>query len=142
MMAAPALPKWIFFYGCFLAVIGFATAMIGLFAPTMFFNDFPDFDQWEEISFVTNTFGIRNLAMCAALVTALWLRAPAAIAVAFGMRSLTELGDILNTVFTGHGTMGAPIPALLIGGFALFVIPEALAARWGMRATLADRHRS
>ncbi|MEM9435631.1 MAG: hypothetical protein AAGA15_01210 [Pseudomonadota bacterium] len=140
-MASPALPKWIFYYGCFLALIGFSTGFIGLFAPTLFFSDFPDFDQWEEIKFVTNTFGIRNFAMCAALVLALWLKLPAGIAVAFGMRSLTELGDTLNTVVTGHGANGLPIVALFLGGMALFVIPEALAARWGIRAALADKQK-
>lgn len=127
------IPKWIFFYGCFLAVISLGTGLIGLFAPTLFFSDFPGFDQWDEISFVTNTFGIRNLALSAGMVLALWLRQPAAIAVIFAMRCLVELGDILNTVVTGHGDYGAPLIALVLAGMVLFITPEGLAALWGIR---------
>lgn len=127
------IPKWIFYYGCVLAVISLGTGLIGLFAPTMFFSDFPDFDQWDDITFVTNTFGIRNLALSAGMVLALYLRQPAAIAVIFGVRCLVESGDILNAVMTGHGTNGMPAIVVVSFGLALFIIPEALAAIWGIR---------
>ena len=130
------IPKWIFFYGCVLAVISLGTGLIGLFAPTMFFSDFPDFDTWDEITFVTNTFGIRNLALSAGMVLALYLRQPAAIAIIFAIRCLVETGDILNTMVTGHGTNGLPVILLVVIGLALFIIPEALAAIWGVRKSI------
>lgn len=129
----PAIPRWIFFYGCLLATISLATGLIGLFAPTMFFSDFPGFDRWAEITFVTNTFGIRNLALSAGMILALVLRVPAGIAVIFSMRCLVELGDILNTLVTGHGDFGTPSVVLVLAGLALFIIPEGLAALWGVR---------
>lgn len=99
----------------------------------MFFSDFPGFDRWDEITFVTNTFGIRNLALSSGMIVALWLRQPARIAVVLAMRCLVELGDILNTVVTGHGNYGSPLVVLIGFGLILFIIPEGLAALWGIR---------
>lgn len=126
------LPKWIFYFGCFLATLGIVAGMIGIISPTKFFSDFPNFTQWTEISYVTTGWGIRSLTMGIAMIFALWLRMPSAIGVVFSMRFLTEMGDLLNTLTTGHGSMGAPLTILTVVWIVIFLIPEALAVRWGL----------
>lgn len=127
-----ALPKWIIYFGCLLATIGIVAGFLGVISPTKFFNDFPNFTQWADISYVTTGWGIRNLAMGAAMLLALWLRMPSAIGMVFSMRFLTELGDLLNTLFTGHGSMGAPLAIVAVVWIVVFLIPETLAASWGL----------
>ena len=126
------LPQWIFYFGCLLAIIGIVAGLLGVVTPIKFFNDFPDFTQWTEISYVTTGWGIRNLAMGAAMLLALWLRTPSTIGVVFSMRFLTELGDLLNTLATGHGSMGMPLGLVAAVWIVVFLLPEALAARWGI----------
>lgn len=139
MQTSNTMPKWIFIFGCLLAVIGITAGLLGIFAPTMFFNDFHNFSQWGEISFVTTGWGIRNLGMGVALIIALWLKLPSAIGAVFTMRFFTEAGDLLNTLFTGHGSMDLPLIALAAGWIILFLIPEALAARWGITTALKSK---
>lgn len=126
------LPKWIFYFGCFLATLGIVAGVIGIISPTKFFSDFPNFTQWTEISYVTTGWGIRSLTMGIAMIFALWLRMPSAIGVVFSMRFLTETGDLLNTLATGHGSMGTPMAILTVVWIVVFLIPEALAIRWGL----------
>ncbi len=126
------LPKWIFYFGCFLATLGIVAGVLGIVSPTKFFSDFPNFTQWSEISYVTTGWGIRSLTMGVAMLFALWLRTPSAIGVVFSMRFLTEMGDLLNTLATGHGSMGAPLAILTVVWIVVFLIPEALAVRWGL----------
>lgn len=133
------MPKWIFFFGCLLAVIGGGAGVLGLVSPTAFFNDFPSFDNWADISYVTTGWGIRNLAMCAAMLLALWLKTPSVIGVVFSMRFLTESADLLNTLATGHGSMGASFVVVAALWIAFFLIPEALAARWGLTRAIANK---
>ena len=125
------LPKWIFYFGCFLATLGIVAGELGIISPTKFFSDFPNFTQWTEISYVTTGWGIRSLTMGVAMIFALWLRIPSAIGVVFSMRFLTEMGDLLTTLATGHGSMGAPLAILTVVWVVVFLIPEALAVRWG-----------
>lgn len=131
------LPKWIFYFGCLLALIGGGAGLLGVISPTTFFNDFPSFTGWTDISYVTTGWGIRNLAMCGALLLALWLKTPSAIGVVFTMRFLTESGDLLNTLTTGHGSMGAPLVMVALLWTVVFLIPEALAAWWGISRAIA-----
>ena len=131
------LPKWIFFFGCLLVLIGGGAGLLGVVSPTMFFNDFPNFSGWSDISYVTTGWGIRNLAMAGAMIIALWLKLPAAIGAVFSMRFLTESGDLLNTLLTGHGSLGAPLIIVAVVWTVVFLIPEALAARWGITRALA-----
>ena len=126
------LPKWIFYFGCLLATIGITAGLLGIVSPTKFFSDFPNFTQWSEISYVTTGWGIRNLAMGSVMLLALWLRMPSAIAVVFSMRFLTELGDLFNTLATRHGSMGSPLSIVAVVWIVVFLIPEVLAARWGI----------
>ena len=126
------LPKWIFYFGCFLATLGIVAGLIGIISPTKFFSDFPNFTQWAEISYVTTGWGIRSLTMGIAMIFALWLRTPSAISVVFSMRFLTEIGDLLNSLTTGHGTMGTPLVILAVVWMVVFLIPEALAVSWGL----------
>lgn len=133
------LPKWIFYFGCLLTTIGMIAGLLGIVSPTQFFNDFPHFTQWVDISYVTTGWGIRNLAMGAAMIFALWLKLPSVIGVVFSMRFLTESGDLINTLLTGHGSMGLPLITVAAGWIILFLIPEALAASWGIRTTLAQK---
>lgn len=130
------LPAWIFFFGCLLTLVGLGAGILGLVAPTAFFSDFPKFSQWGDISYVTTGWGIRNLGMALAMIIALWLKLPGAIGAVFSMRFLTESGDLLNTLFTGHGSMNAPLIMVAVLWIALFLIPEALAARWGLTTAL------
>ncbi len=130
--ASNGLPPWIVYFGCLLAIIGIVAGLFGVVTPTKFFNDFPNFTQWAEISYVTTAWGIRNLAMGAAMLLVLWLRTPSAIGVVFSMRFLTELGDLLNTLATGHGSMGMPLGLVAAVWIVVFLLPEALAARWGI----------
>jgi len=130
------LPKWIFYFGCLLVVIGLVSGLLGVVSPTTFFSDFPDFAGWTEISYVTTGWGIRNLAMGVAMIVALWLKLPSAIGVVFSMRFLTELGDLLNTLATGHGSMGASLVIVAAVWIVVILIPEALAARWGITRAL------
>ena len=88
------LPKWIFYFGCFLATLGIVAGVLGIISPTKFFSDFPNFTQWTEISYVTTGWGIRSLTMGIAMIFALWFRMPSAIGVVFSMRFLTEMGDL------------------------------------------------
>jgi len=134
------LPKWIFYFGCILTAIGMIAGLLGILSPTQFFNDFPGFTQWGEIAYVTTGWGIRNLAMGVAMILALWLKLPSVIGVVFSMRFLTESGDLINTLATGHGSMGISLIALAAGWIILFLIPEALVAIWGFRKTLAQKH--
>lgn len=134
------LPKWIFYFGCLLILIGCGSGLLGLFSPITFFNDFPNFTGWNDISYVTTGWGIRNLAMGAAMILALWLRTPSAIGVIFSMRFLTESGDLLNTLATGHGGMGQSLGVVAVIWIVVFLIPEALAARWGLTRALALKH--
>ena len=136
--AAQPLPKWIFYFGCLLTAIGMIAGLIGILSPTQFFNDFPNFSQWEEISYVTTGWGVRNLAMGAAMILALWLKLPSVIGVVFSMRFLTELGDLINTLATGHGSMGTSLIIIAAGWIVFFLIPEALAAKWGLRTALTQ----
>lgn len=131
------LPKWIFFFGCLLAVIGGGAGLLGVLSPTTFFSDFPAFTSWAEISYVTTGWGIRNLAMCGAMLLALWIKTPSAIGVIFSMRFLTEAGDLLNTLATGHGSMGASLSEVAALWVVVFLIPELLAARWGITRAIA-----
>lgn len=133
------VPKWIIYFGYLLATIGIISGLLGLFSPTMFFSDFPNFIEWNEIPYVTTGWGIRNLAMGVAMVIVLWLKAPSAIGAIFSMRFLTELGDLLNTLATGHGSMGQPLMLVAAVWILVFLVPEALAARWGMVTTLSAR---
>lgn len=132
-------PKWIVSFGCLLAAIGIGAGLMGVISPTSFFSDFDGFDRWHGIAYVTTGWGIRNLAMGAVMLTSLWLRMPGAIGVVFAMRFLTELGDLINTLFTGHGSMGFPLAGVAAVWTVVFLIPEALAARWGITRALADR---
>lgn len=134
------LPKWIFYFGCLLATIGIVAGLLGIVSPTKFFSDFPNFAKWSEISYVTTGWGIRNLAMGAVMLLALWLRMSSAIAVVFSMRFLTELGDLLNTLDTGHGSMGLPLGIVAAVWIVVFLIPEALAASWGITRAIALKH--
>lgn len=134
-----SIPKWILFYGGFLALLGLVVGVIGVLSPTAFFIDFPNFTQWGEIDFVTNGWGVRSFVMGAVMVMALMIKSPGAIGLAFAMRFMTETGNLLNSLMTGHGTMGAPAIALTIGWVALFLIPEALAAKWGFRTYFAGQ---
>lgn len=136
---ADDLPSWIFYFGCLLAVIGGGAGLLGVLSPTMFFSDFPNFSAWSDISYVTTGWGIRNLAMCGAMLLALWLKTPSAIGVIFSMRFLTESGDLLNTLFTGHGSMGASLGLVALIWIVVFLIPEALAARWGLTRALGSK---
>lgn len=131
------LPSWIFYFGCFLATIGIVAGLLGVISPTKFFSDFPDFTQWAEISYVTTGWGIRSLAMGAVMIFALWLRLPSAIAVVFSMRFMTELGDLLNTLTSGHGSMGLPLALVAVVWIVVFLVPEALALRWGLTRAIA-----
>lgn len=133
------LPKWIFFFGCLLVVIGMIAGLIGIVSPTQFFNDFPNFTQWPEIAYVTTGWGIRNLAMGAVMILTLWLKLPSMVALVFSMRFLTESGDLINSLVTGHGSLGLPLIALAAGWTILFLIPEALAAIWGFKKTFAQK---
>lgn len=130
------LPKWIFDFGCLLATIGTVAGLLGVVSPIKFFSDFPHFTQWSAISYITTGWGIRNLAMGTVMLLALWLKTPGAIAVVFSMRFLTELGDLLNTLTTGHGSMGAPLGIVAAVWISVFLTPEAMAARWGITRVL------
>jgi hypothetical protein len=134
---ADDLPKWIFYFGLLLAIIGGGAGLLGIFSPTAFFSDFPEFSGWAEISYVTTGWGIRNLAMCAAMLFALWIKAPSVIGLVFSMRFLTEAGDLLNTLVTGHGSMDTSLGVVAVVWIVVFLIPEVLAARWGIIRALA-----
>ncbi len=125
------LPKWIFILGCFLVVFGGVSGVLGIVNPILFFNDFPSIESWRDVSFITNSWGIRNLAMAVALIIALWLKTPSVIVAVFSMRFFNELGDLINVLISGHGSFGVPLMFLLIGWVLFFLIPEALAVRWG-----------
>ena len=133
------VPKWIMIYGSLLVLVGLGSGLLGIFAPTQFFNDFPNVTNWNDLDFVTNAWGIRNVAMAIAMIVVLWLRSPAAIAAVFSMRFLTELGDLLNSVVTGHGIVGSSLIIFIIVWILLCSIPEALAALWGFRAAAKER---
>lgn len=135
------LPKWIFYFGCLLIVIGGGSGLLGVLSPTTFFNDFPNFTAWAEIPYVTTGWGIRNLTMAAAMILALWLGTPSAIGVVFAMRFLTEAGDLLNTLATGHGSMGQSLSVVAVLWIVVFLIPEGLAARWGLTRAIAAKQR-
>lgn len=133
------VPKWIMIYGSLLVLVGLGSGLLGIFAPTQFFSDFPNVTNWNDFDFVTNAWGIRNVAMAIAMIVVLWLRSPAAIAAVFSMRFLTELGDLLNSVVTGHGIVGSSLITFIIVWILLCSIPEALAALWGFRAVAKER---
>lgn len=137
-MSSTDVPVWIIVWGCLLTFIGMVAGALGIFAPIKFFNDFPDFDKWPEIAHVTNGWGIRNLGMGVAMIVALALESPGAIGAVFGMRFVTELGDLLNTLVSGHGTMNMNKILLTVVWVALFLVPEALATRWGIAHELDD----
>ncbi|MEP3889496.1 MAG: hypothetical protein ABJN69_03455 [Hellea sp.] len=126
------VPRWIIFFGTFLAIFGLATGLVGIFKPTLFFNDFPNFTQWDDISFITNSWGVRNIALAVGLGVAIWLRSAAAIGAVFAMRFVNETGDLLNILTSDHGSFGLPAAALAVGWVACFMVPEALAAKWGL----------
>ena len=125
------VPKWIIFFGAFLAIFGALTGLVGVFKPTLFFNDFPNFTQWNDISFITNSWGVRNLALAVGLGAAIWLRSAAAIGAVFAMRFVNEAGDLINILTSDHGSFGLPVAALAVGWILCFLVPEALAAKWG-----------
>lgn len=127
-----SLPNWIFYYGCFLAILGIVAGSLVIISPTKFFSDFPNFIQWSEISYITASWGVRSLTMGVAMAIALWFKRPSAIGVVFSMRFLTETGDLINTLATGHGSMSLPLSALMMVWVVVFLIPEALAVRWGV----------
>lgn len=127
-----SVPSWIFYFGCFLATIGIVAGLLGVISPTKFFSDFPDFTQWAEIAYVTTGWGIRSLTMGLAMLLALWTKSPGAIGVIFSMRFLTETGDLLNTLTTGHGSMGMPLIIVAAVWVIVFLLPEALAVRWAI----------
>lgn len=130
------IQKWIFFFGCLLTAIGMIAGLLGIVSPMLFFSDVPNFAQWDEVSYVTTGWGIRNLAMGVAIIIALWLKLPSAIGVIFSMRFLTETADLLNTLYSGHGSMELPLIPFAAGWIIFFLIPEALAARWGITNAL------
>lgn len=70
--------------------------------------------------------------MCVVMLVSLWLKTPSAIGVVFLMRFLTEAGDLLNTLATGHGSMDTSLIKVAVLWIILILIPEALAARWGL----------
>jgi hypothetical protein len=126
-------PKWIKFFGVFLGVFGLVAGAIGIFNPVMFFNDFPAFTQWHDIAFITTGWGVRSMAAGVAMFIALRLGSPGAIAAVFGMRFITELGDLINTIATGHGALGMSLTALSVVWVLVFLLPEAKAAHWGVK---------
>lgn len=130
-------PKWIKYFGAFLGTFGLVAGAIGIFNPVMFFNDFPAFTQWQDIAFITTGWGVRSLAAGVAMFIALRLGSPGAIAAVFGMRFITELGDLINTIATGHGTLGLPLTVLSVFWVLVFLLPEAKAAHWGIKQHVA-----
>lgn len=70
--------------------------------------------------------------MAIAMVVVLLIKVPRAIGTVFLMRFVTEGSDLINSLITGHGTMGLPLLALAIGWIVLFLVPEAMAAYWGL----------
>lgn len=133
-------PKWIRYFGIFLGAFGVIVGTIGVVKPVLFFNDFPNFSQWQDIAYITTGWGVRSLAAGIAMFVALWLHSPSAIAAVFSMRFATELGDLVNTISTGHGTLGLSATSLSIVWVVLFLLPEAKAAHWGFKAALHDKH--
>lgn len=138
-MSSTDVPVWIFVWGALLSAIGMIAGTIGIFSPTMFFSDFPDFSQWEEISYVTAGWGVRNIAMGVAMIIALALELPSAIGALFAMRFVTELGDLVNTLYTGHGSFNMPKILVAVVWIGVFLVPEALATRWGIYHALNDK---
>jgi len=136
-MSSNQTPKWIVYYGIFLGLFGLIAGSVGVFNPVSFFNDFPGFTQWQEITYITTNSGVRSFAAGVAMLVAIKLGSPGGIAAVFCMRFLTELGDLVNTIMTGHGTMGLPLMVMSLIWVLLFLLPEAKAARWGFKATCA-----
>lgn len=131
-MNANQTPKWIVYFGCFLGLFGLAVGAIGVSNPVLFFNDFPMFTQWSDIAYITTGWGVRSFAAGVAMFVALKLASPGGIAAVFCMRFVTELGDLINAVTTGHGTLGWSLTVLSVVWVVVFLLPEALAARWGL----------
>lgn len=140
-MSSIDVPKWVTLWGYLLTGIGGMAGALGLFSPTMFFSDFPIFSQWDEIGYVTTGWGIRNIAMATAMIVALTLELPSAIGAVFAMRFVTELGDLVNTLLTGHGTLGMNKFLLTVIWVGFFLVPEALAARWGLTLALNNKNK-
>lgn len=134
-----AVPRWIFIFGILLTGIGMGAGLLGVFAPTVFFNDFPQVTDWDQISYITTGWGIRNLGMGVAMIIALSQKSPSAIGVVFTMRFVTEAGDLLNALATGHGSMGLPLIGLAAGWILIFLVPEAFAAKWGLLTAMETK---
>jgi hypothetical protein len=132
-------PKWILYFGIFLGAFGVIVGSIGVMKPVLFFNDFSDFTQWQDIAYITAGWGVRSLAAGVAMLVALRLGSPSAIATVFCMRFLTELGDLVNSISTGHGTLGLSLTSLSIFWVVAFLFPEAKAVHWGIKATLCKK---
>ena len=138
-MHSNQIPKWIVYFGTFLGAFGLVVGAIGIFNPVLFFNDFPAFTQWDDIAYITTGWGVRSFAAGVAMLIALKLGSPGGIAVVFCMRFVTELCDLINAVTTGHGTLGLSLAVLTAAWVVVFLLPEALAARWGFKAACASR---
>jgi hypothetical protein len=134
-----SVPRWIFMFGILLTGIGMGAGLLGVFAPTVFFNDFPQCTDWDQISYITTGWGIRNLGMGVAMIVALSQKSPSAIGVVFTMRFVTEAGDLLNALTTGHGSMGLPLIGLAAGWILIFLVPEAFAAKWGLFTAMESK---
>lgn len=140
-MKTTKVPFWIVLFGGFLAVVGLGAGITAVVDPTKFFSDYSLAVPWSEISAITAGHGVRSLGGAVAMIVALWSRQPGAIAAVFSMRFLTELGDLLLVLSTGHGPQ-VPAPILIAAWVILFLVPEAIAARWGFSSMCCRRSAS
>lgn len=118
-----AIPRWIFFFGGFLALFGLAaTAQYALTPTTMFPGLSTDIPGAQAAAYAT---AARAFAQAVALGLALIFRARVAIGIVLVMRAITEVLDLVTSLVTG--VMPMPLAALLIF-FAVIIGLELFAA--------------
>ena len=123
------IPTWINFFGWALGIFGLAMGAACYLAPGLVVHGID----------VTNTAGIhamgslggRNLAMGVTLILALLSKSPRLLKLAFIMRLVTEVTDLLISAKSGIYLEAFGVPTFAIIGFWLLclILPELLAIK-------------
>lgn len=118
-------PTWIKFLAWILALFGLFLGIASYIAPDMVISGITTNTPAE--SQAMGMLGGRNLAMAITLIVALLSKRPGFLMLAFIMRLVTEMTDMVITAKTG--IMGLPVAAVIAVYILLLIIPEILAIK-------------
>jgi len=124
-MSGIKIPTWIKVFGWVLAIFGLFLGVASYVAPDMVISGITT-DTPAQLQ-AMGMLGGRNPAMAITLMVALLSKRSGFLMLAFIMRLVTEMTDMVITAKTG--IMGLPAIAVIAIYILLFIVPEILAIR-------------